>query len=107
MLLPPTPNPVAMLRTTGQTQDPVAFEARPCVVYLHGNCSSRLEVGCSRSMRKTRLCCRFAAGCLQAFDALPVLLPLDVSVFSMDLSGSGRPGNIQVQHVCCCITSLH
>eukprot|EP00437_Effrenium_voratum_P033695 CAMPEP_0181467714 /NCGR_PEP_ID=MMETSP1110-20121109/37124_1 /TAXON_ID=174948 /ORGANISM="Symbiodinium sp., Strain CCMP421" /LENGTH=410 /DNA_ID=CAMNT_0023592555 /DNA_START=50 /DNA_END=1279 /DNA_ORIENTATION=- len=43
-------------------------EARPCVVYLHGNCSSRLE----------------------AFDALPVLLPLDVSVFSMDLSGSGR-----------------
>lgn len=43
-------------------------EARPCVVYLHGNCSSRLE----------------------AFDALPVLLPQDVSVFSMDLSGSGR-----------------
>ena len=26
----------------------------------------------------------------QAFDALPVLLPQDVSVFSMDLSGSGR-----------------
>lgn len=43
-------------------------EARPCVVYLHGNCSSRLE----------------------AFDALPVLLPLDVTVFSLDLSGSGR-----------------
>ena len=27
---------------------------------------------------------------LEAFDALPVLLPQDVSVFSMDLSGSGR-----------------
>mmetsp|Transcript_128489 Transcript_128489/g.363642 ORF Transcript_128489/g.363642 Transcript_128489/m.363642 type:complete len:486 (-) Transcript_128489:97-1554(-) len=41
---------------------------RPCVVYLHGNCSSRLE----------------------AFDALPVLLPRDLTVFSLDLSGSGR-----------------
>lgn len=41
---------------------------RPCVVYLHGNCSSRLE----------------------AFDALPVLLPHDVTVFCLDLSGSGR-----------------
>jgi len=41
---------------------------RPCVVYLHGNCSSRLEV----------------------FDALPVLLPRDLTVFSLDLSGSGR-----------------
>mmetsp|Transcript_70501 Transcript_70501/g.131864 ORF Transcript_70501/g.131864 Transcript_70501/m.131864 type:complete len:474 (+) Transcript_70501:81-1502(+) len=41
---------------------------RPCVVYLHGNCSSRLE----------------------AFDALPVLLPRDITVFSLDLSGSGR-----------------
>eukprot|EP00929_Paragymnodinium_shiwhaense_P117324 TRINITY_DN8778_c0_g5_i1.p1 TRINITY_DN8778_c0_g5~~TRINITY_DN8778_c0_g5_i1.p1 ORF type:complete len:500 (+),score=88.43 TRINITY_DN8778_c0_g5_i1:148-1647(+) len=41
---------------------------RPCVVYLHGNCSSRLE----------------------AFDALPVLLPRDLTVFCMDLSGSGR-----------------
>jgi len=41
---------------------------RPCVVYLHGNCSSRLE----------------------AFDALPVLLPLDLTVFCLDLSGSGR-----------------
>lgn len=43
---------------------------RPCVVYLHGNCSSRLE----------------------AFDALPVLLPRDMTVFCMDLSGSGRSG---------------
>lgn len=41
---------------------------RPCVVYLHGNCSSRLE----------------------AFDALPVLLPRDITVFCLDLSGSGR-----------------
>lgn len=41
---------------------------RPCVVYLHGNCSSRLE----------------------AFDALPVLLPRDLTVFCMDLGGSGR-----------------
>lgn len=41
---------------------------RPCVVYLHGNCSSRLE----------------------AFDALPVLLPRDFTVFCLDLSGSGR-----------------
>mmetsp|Transcript_22959 Transcript_22959/g.53713 ORF Transcript_22959/g.53713 Transcript_22959/m.53713 type:complete len:492 (-) Transcript_22959:61-1536(-) len=41
---------------------------RPCVIYLHGNCSSRLE----------------------AFDALPVLLPRDITVFSLDLSGSGR-----------------
>eukprot|EP00929_Paragymnodinium_shiwhaense_P117323 TRINITY_DN8778_c0_g4_i1.p1 TRINITY_DN8778_c0_g4~~TRINITY_DN8778_c0_g4_i1.p1 ORF type:complete len:502 (+),score=146.55 TRINITY_DN8778_c0_g4_i1:129-1634(+) len=43
-------------------------KARPCVVYLHGNCSSRLE----------------------AFDALPVLLPRGLSVFCLDLSGSGR-----------------
>lgn len=41
---------------------------RPCVVYLHGNCSSRLE----------------------AFDVLPVLLPRDMTVFCLDLSGSGR-----------------
>merc|ERR1740117_1874671 len=41
---------------------------RPCVVYLHGNCSCRLE----------------------AFDALPVLLPRDLTVFCMDLAGSGR-----------------
>jgi len=45
-----------------------AQASRPCVVYLHGNCSSRLE----------------------AFDALPVLLPRDMTVFCLDLSGSGR-----------------
>lgn len=43
-------------------------DPRPCVVYLHGNCSSRLEV----------------------FDALPSLLPHNVTVFCLDLSGSGR-----------------
>jgi len=41
---------------------------RPCVVYLHGNCSSRLE----------------------ASDTLQVLLPRGITVFSLDLSGSGH-----------------
>lgn len=40
----------------------------PCVVYLHGNCSSRLE----------------------AADTLHVLLPRNIMVFCLDLSGSGR-----------------
>merc|ERR1719506_2868764 len=39
-----------------------------CVVYLHGSSSSRLE----------------------AFDVLPVLLPVGLSVFCLDLSGSGQ-----------------
>mmetsp|Transcript_161346 Transcript_161346/g.286051 ORF Transcript_161346/g.286051 Transcript_161346/m.286051 type:complete len:492 (+) Transcript_161346:102-1577(+) len=39
-----------------------------CVVYLHGSCSSRLEV----------------------FDVLPALLPAGVSVFCLDFSGSGQ-----------------
>eukprot|EP00916_Digyalum_oweni_P021436 GHVL01035614.1.p1 GENE.GHVL01035614.1~~GHVL01035614.1.p1 ORF type:complete len:306 (-),score=41.54 GHVL01035614.1:1503-2420(-) len=39
----------------------------PCVVYLHGNCSSRLE----------------------AINALPTLLPLNITVFCFDFSGSG------------------
>jgi len=39
-----------------------------CVVYLHGSSSSRLE----------------------AFDVLPVLLPAGLSVFCLDLSGSGQ-----------------
>lgn len=43
-------------------------EKQPCVVYLHGNSSSRLE----------------------ALSVLPLLLPLDVSIFCLDLSGSGR-----------------
>eukprot|EP00927_Polykrikos_kofoidii_P015193 TRINITY_DN16740_c0_g1_i1.p1 TRINITY_DN16740_c0_g1~~TRINITY_DN16740_c0_g1_i1.p1 ORF type:complete len:531 (-),score=80.28 TRINITY_DN16740_c0_g1_i1:456-2048(-) len=42
-------------------------DSMPCVIYLHGNCSSRLE----------------------ASDTLQVLLPRDISVFSLDLSGSG------------------
>lgn len=39
----------------------------PCCVYLHGNCSSRLEAG----------------------EAIKVLLPRGVTVLTMDLSGSG------------------
>jgi pimeloyl-ACP methyl ester carboxylesterase len=39
----------------------------PCVIYLHGNCSSRLE----------------------ALDVLEVLLPLHVTVFAFDFAGSG------------------
>lgn len=41
---------------------------RPCVIYLHGNSSSRLE----------------------ACDVLPFLLPKGITLFCMDLSGSGR-----------------
>lgn len=40
----------------------------PCVIYLHGNSSSRLE----------------------ACDVLPVLLPRSITVFCLDLSGSGK-----------------
>lgn len=42
-------------------------ERLPCVVYLHGNCSSRLE----------------------AVSTLPVLLPFNITVFCFDFSGSG------------------
>jgi len=42
-------------------------ERLPCVVYLHGNCSSRLE----------------------AVSTLPVLLPFNITVFCLDFSGSG------------------
>eukprot|EP00929_Paragymnodinium_shiwhaense_P033282 TRINITY_DN18301_c0_g3_i1.p1 TRINITY_DN18301_c0_g3~~TRINITY_DN18301_c0_g3_i1.p1 ORF type:complete len:726 (+),score=124.85 TRINITY_DN18301_c0_g3_i1:140-2317(+) len=41
---------------------------RPCVVFLHGNCSSRLEV----------------------IELLPTLLPRDITVFCLDFSGSGK-----------------
>lgn len=48
-----------------------AFRApRPCVVYLHGCSSSRLEV----------------------LDVLPVLLPLQLDVFCLDFAGSGLSG---------------
>lgn len=40
----------------------------PCVIYLHGNCSSRVE----------------------ALATLPVLLPLGITVFCFDFAGSGR-----------------
>mmetsp|Transcript_59677 Transcript_59677/g.129244 ORF Transcript_59677/g.129244 Transcript_59677/m.129244 type:complete len:385 (-) Transcript_59677:90-1244(-) len=39
----------------------------PCVIYLHGNCSSRLE----------------------AVSTLPVLLPFNITVFCLDFAGSG------------------
>lgn len=39
----------------------------PCVIYLHGNCSSRLE----------------------SLEVLEVLLPLNITVFAFDFSGSG------------------
>lgn len=42
-------------------------ERLPCVIYLHGNCSSRLE----------------------AVSTLPVLLPFNITVFCLDFSGSG------------------
>lgn len=42
-------------------------EKLPCVVYVHGNCSSRLE----------------------ALPSLRSLLPRDITVFCLDLSGSG------------------
>ncbi|KAF4714681.1 hypothetical protein FOZ63_022553 [Perkinsus olseni] len=40
----------------------------PCVIYLHGNCSSRLE----------------------GLQAVPVLLPLGISLFVFDFAGSGE-----------------
>ncbi|KFG99519.1 putative protein c14orf29 [Toxoplasma gondii VAND] len=43
-------------------------EKLPCVVYLHGNCSSRVE----------------------ALGTLPVLLPQDITVFAFDFAGSGK-----------------
>eukprot|EP01055_Gregarina_sp_Pseudo9_P000850 Gregarina_sp_Pseudo_9__849@NODE_1544_length_1508_cov_21_660313_g1431_i0_p1_GENE_NODE_1544_length_1508_cov_21_660313_g1431_i0NODE_1544_length_1508_cov_21_660313_g1431_i0_p1_ORF_typecomplete_len421_score43_33Hydrolase_4/PF12146_8/3_6e24Peptidase_S15/PF02129_18/5_2e20Peptidase_S15/PF02129_18/3e03Peptidase_S9/PF00326_21/2_8e14Abhydrolase_1/PF00561_20/1_2e12DUF818/PF05677_12/3_1e12DUF1100/PF06500_11/6_3e12Acyl_transf_2/PF02273_15/1_5e11DLH/PF01738_18/4_9e09Abhydrolase_6/PF12697_7/7_4e09FSH1/PF03959_1 len=43
-------------------------ELLPCVIYLHGNCSSRIEAHC----------------------ALSTLLPLNITVVGFDFSGSGR-----------------
>jgi pimeloyl-ACP methyl ester carboxylesterase len=42
----------------------------PCVIYLHGNCSSRIE----------------------ALNAAPVLLPCNITLFCFDFSGSGLSG---------------
>lgn len=42
----------------------------PCVIYLHGNSSSRME----------------------ALPAANILLPMDISVFSFDFSGCGKSG---------------
>lgn len=44
-----------------------AVDKMGCVIYLHGNCSSRLE----------------------AIEVVPLLLPRNISVFCLDLSGSG------------------
>lgn len=43
------------------------LESLPCVIYLHGNCSSRRE----------------------ALPYIPLLLPIGITVMSVDLSGSG------------------
>jgi pimeloyl-ACP methyl ester carboxylesterase len=40
----------------------------PCVIYLHGNCSSRIE----------------------ALSAAQILLPMDITVFAFDFSGCGN-----------------
>ena len=67
---------LTLLNTRGQTLHCSHFEpddsARvadmlPCVIYLHGNCSSRLE----------------------SLEVLEVLLPLHISVFAFDFAGSG------------------
>ena len=42
-------------------------DSLPVVIYLHGNCSSRLE----------------------ALACVPILLPANITLFTMDLSGSG------------------
>ncbi len=42
-------------------------KALPCVIYLHGNCGSRLD----------------------AIDCLPILLPYNITLVSLDFTGSG------------------
>mmetsp|Transcript_62357 Transcript_62357/g.115740 ORF Transcript_62357/g.115740 Transcript_62357/m.115740 type:complete len:352 (+) Transcript_62357:86-1141(+) len=44
--------------------------ARPCVIYLHGNCGNRLD----------------------AFTILPNLLPQGINIFSWDFAGCGQSG---------------
>ncbi|KAL6046202.1 Alpha/beta hydrolase, related [Balamuthia mandrillaris] len=43
------------------------FERLPCVIYLHGNCGSRMD----------------------ALDCIPILLPYNITLLSLDFSGSG------------------
>mmetsp|Transcript_140668 Transcript_140668/g.262464 ORF Transcript_140668/g.262464 Transcript_140668/m.262464 type:complete len:479 (+) Transcript_140668:97-1533(+) len=45
-----------------------AVDKEGCVIYCHGNCSSRME----------------------AIEVVPLLLPRNISVFCLDFSGSGR-----------------
>lgn len=49
-------------------EDERPSEKMPCVIYLHGNCSSRVE----------------------GTQAAKVLLPMGMTVFSFDFSGCGR-----------------
>ena len=48
-------------------EDERVQEKLPAVIYLHGNCSSRLE----------------------ALPCVPILLPANITLFTLDLSGSG------------------
>ena len=50
------------------TEDERVAEKLPAVIYLHGNCSSRLE----------------------ALPCVPILLPANITLFTMDKCGSGR-----------------
>lgn len=50
------------------TPNSTKTELLPCVVYLHGNCSSRLE----------------------SLEVMQVLLPKDITVFAVDFAGSGH-----------------
>lgn len=61
-----------------------ARQMLPCVVFLHGNSGCRVD----------------------AYDAVRVLLPLNITVFCLDLSGSGLsegcvPRILSVQRIAC------
>jgi len=49
-------------------EDERPTEKMPCVIYLHGNCSSRME----------------------GWQAAKVLLPMGMTTFSFDFSGCGK-----------------
>jgi alpha/beta superfamily hydrolase len=49
-------------------EDERMSEKMPCVIYLHGNCSSRVE----------------------GLSAAKILLPMDMTVFFFDFSGCGK-----------------
>ena len=59
------------LRRAGTSESTArATQALPCVIFLHGNSGCRVD----------------------AYDAVRVLLPLNITVFALDLSGSGLSG---------------